>query len=299
MTENEVLGVVVTFNPDSIVLHSNLNALLKQTDQILVYDNGSADQNVLKKICGEYPGVRLIENGENLGLPVCYNKAMAYAIENGYAWLLIMDQDTVLPDEYVAEAKSYFSDPQTAIICPNYWDINAYSREEFEKITPKEDISYVKRCISSGSLVRVSCLEQLGGFDEAMFIDYVDYDYCRTVIDHGYRILQMNNCVMQHQIGNSRVVKLFNRPQVIHNHSGLRKYYFFRNRVYYARKHRLKYKENKSFYRGFIKLLILVFYEDQAVGKFGSSMKGILDGFRMPVRPTDKPSARGSAGTSE
>lgn len=282
--ENKVLGVIVTYNPDIELLHSNLDALLQQTNHILVYDNGSTNQNKLEEMLEEYPSVKFIENNDNLGLPVCYNKAMTYGIRGGYGWILILDQDTVLPKDYLVKAQKYFCNEQIAIICPVFWDINAYSKEAFEKNIPKGETLFVKQCISSGSLVRISCLKELGGFDEAMFIDYVDYDYCRTVIDNGLSILQINSCIMQHQIGNSRLVSLLGRTKMIHNHSGLRKYYFFRNRMYYGRKHHLKFIENRGFYRGFITHLILIFYEENALEKFGMSIKGIFDGLRMPLK---------------
>lgn len=124
----------------------------------------------------------------------------------------------------------------------------------------------------------------LGGFDEQMFIDYVDYDYCRTVQEHGLKILQLNRYYIKHQIGHSQTVRFLGKPQVIHNHSPFRKYYFCRNRVYYARKHHMSLWKDKGFYKGYLRILILtLLYEDDKWNKLRAMLKGFADGFKMKL----------------
>ena len=142
---------------------------------------------------------------------------------------------------------------------------------------------FVERCISSGTLNRISTLESLGGFDEKMFIDMVDFDYCKTVREHGYKILRLNNCIMKHKVGQCEIISVFGKPKMIFNHSPLRRYYYFRNSIYYARKHSLTFKSNRQFYMALVKGLILILYEKNGARKFFMGLKGLLAGFRMKL----------------
>ena len=279
-----VMGMVVTYNPDIALLERNLEALSEQTACVSVYDNGSANVQDIRALVGRVPRTSLIENGENLGLPVNYNRAMAEAVGKGYEWLLTMDQDSVLPEGYVDRASEYFDRQDVAVICPRIWNKSVCSREDFIKSSPEESASVVVSCVSSGSLLRAAAHAACGGFDERMFIDYVDFDYCKSVREHGYVVLRLNGCVLEHQIGESQVVRAMGKSKIVNNHSAKRKYYFFRNRMYYARKHGYKLREHMDFYRRFAVLLVLVLYEKEDVPrKFLMSLKGIFAGLTMKL----------------
>ena len=116
-----------------------------------------------------------------------------------------------------------------------------------------------------------------------MFIDYVDFDYCKTVKEAGLKIVQINNSVMEHQVGDSTYFNIFGFKQIIQHHSPIRKYYFFRNRVYYARKHKISFLHNPWFYFNYLRLFILLMFEDEAPKKFRMSLVGIKDGFKIPI----------------
>ena len=286
MQANNVTGTVITYNPDLSLLKNNLAAAVPQVSGVLIYDNGSANVADIRELLSVFPSVELIENGENLGLPVNYNKAARKVggRTDSDSWLLILDQDTVLPEGYVQAASAFFGQGDISIISCPYWDSNAESFEEFHKRLPSEETCYVKECISSGSICRMRDIFVLGGFDEQMFIDYVDYDYCRTVQEHGLKILQLNRYYIKHPIGHSQTVRFLGKPQVIHNHSPFRKYYFCRNRVYYARKHHMSLWKDKGFYKGYLRILILtLLYEDDKWNKLRAMLKGFADGFKMKL----------------
>ena len=279
-----VMAVVVTYNPEIPLLGRDLDALVGQVPHVSVYDNGSANTADIRALVEGYPKVSLVENHENLGLPVSYNRAMAEAVDRGYEWLLTMDQDSVLPEGYIEAASAYFDQSDIAVICPRYWDKNVLTLEQFRERTPDEPVSYVDKCISSGSLCRAEAHERIGGFDERMFIDYVDFDYCRTALERGYRILQLNRCVMAHSVGESNVVHVLGKTKVVFNHSPMRKYYYFRNKMYFARKHHYLIREHRYFYKLFLVSLLLVLNEKENVPKkFFMSVKGLISGLTMKI----------------
>ena len=275
MLNTGVLATIITFNPNISQLFENVQRIMSQVDDLVIYDNCSKN---IEEIKGKLSDVHIIQNDTNLGLPINYNRAVSLAKEKGYKWLLIMDQDTLIPDNLIEEYRKYMSLDNVAIICPRYRDINCISEEEFNKRIPDEPYNFVDRCISSASLNNVDIATEIGGFDEKMFIDYVDYDYCKNCINHGYKILEINTCVVEHQIGKSKIINFLGRKLVSYNHPPIRKYYFFRNRVYYAR----KYHENiirvvKSLLGHFIPL----FYEENKSEKIKQALKGLIDGLKL------------------
>ena len=275
-----VKSVVVTYNPDIKLLTRNLDSLTQQVSSVFLYDNASKNRDEIIELVKNFPTVKLFLNDENLGLPINYNRATTEAkCGGGCEWLLTMDQDSQLPNDYIECASRYFIQDDIAIICP---------LERDDDITPaneshEEACEFVERCISSGSLNRISTLEALGGFDEKMFIDMVDFDYCKTVRERGHKILRLNNCIMKHKIGRCEIISVFGKPKMIFNHSPLRRYYYFRNSIYYARKHAITFKKDKQFYMALMKGLILILYEKNGVRKFFMGLKGLLAGFRMKL----------------
>ena len=285
MQVNNVTGTVITYNPDLSLLKDNLAAAVPQVSGVLIYDNGSSNVADIRELLSAFPSVELIENGENLGLPVNYNKAARKTgDDNGNSWLLILDQDTVLPEGYVQAASAFFGQEDISIISCPYWDSNAEPFEKFQKKIPSEDATYIQMCISSGSLCRIRDILNLGGFDEQMFIDYVDYDYCQTVAEHGLKVLQLNRYCMEHHIGNTRRVSFFGKSFYVGNHSAFRKYHIIRNIVYYIRKHKADIRNSGWVYKSGIKVAVKTLIgEDDKWNKLRAMLKGFADGFRMKL----------------
>ena len=276
-----VLAAIITYNPDIALLKRTIGLMRGQVGYIAVYDNHSKNADEISAAASEYENVIFVGNPENLGLPVNYNRAAALAKEKNCDWLMILDQDSVLPDDIVERLSAYFGDKRNAIVCPRFRDVNLYSEAEFEALKPKEPYTKLEKCISSASVNRVSTILELGGFDEKLFIDQVDYDYCKNVRDHGYRIIQVNDCVIDHSIGKSKFVRFLGMKLVAYNHSPVRKYYFFRNRVYYARKYHITPLNNIRFFTSLVKHFIALFYEEDRSVKIKNAWKGIRDGFKL------------------
>ena len=282
MEHYQILAVIVTYNPDIDVLKKNIEALSHQTSEVVIYDNRSVNVDAIREISEKYETVKLVLNYDNLGLPVNYNKAIDICIEKGYEWLLTMDQDTIIPEDTIKKYSVFFKDERVAIISPVIRDIKIQTKEEaITAVMTGEMSCEIEECISSAACNRVSVLKKLGGFDEKLFIDQVDFDYCRNVILHGYKIIRVNNCVVNHQIGDSHIVNVLGRKVVISNHTPIRKYYIFRNKVYFARKYHISVFDQPSYFLTMSKQFIILFKEKESVKKVKLACKGILDGLKL------------------
>lgn len=282
MGSPRILAVVITYNPDIEVLHKNISALSKQIDRIIIYDNASSNPNDVCKVAKQFENVEVVTNEHNDGLPINYNKGLKRCIDEGYEWLLTMDQDTVVPGELIENYSIAFDMGDVAIISPVIRDRKIQSEQDaLASIETDKTWTEIDECISSAALNRVSILNELGGFDEKLFIDQVDFDYCKNVILHEYKIVRINNCVVHHQIGDGIIVRVLGKDIVISNHSPKRKYYIFRNKVYFARKYHITLLKQPSYYVTMCKQFLILFKEKEGRKKLSMACKGIIDGFKL------------------
>ena len=61
--------------------------------------------------------------------------------------------------------------------------------------------------ITSGSLINTSIFSEIGGYNEKLFIDEVDHEYCYRIKMLGYSVLQLENILLNHTLGRQHPVK--------------------------------------------------------------------------------------------
>ncbi len=284
-----VMAVVVSYNPILPLLRENLQALFSQLDRVVLMDNGSQNIDEVRTLLQQFERLQLVENGENLGLPVNYNRAARIAHDEGFAWLLTMDQDTIIPDGMIDAFLQYESLENIAVIGPAIWEVNRASIEEVRAALQNEPYSYVDEfsCISSASMNRVDTLLKLGGFDEKLFIDWVDIDYCKNAKVHGYSILRVNSCIARHQIGDRPEWhrRFLWRTVTLSKYLPPRYYYSNRNQIYYIRKYDLPFSARLVLYwrtgKWMIKTLLFLPYDPEALQKIRMTFRGLRDGHRL------------------
>ncbi len=239
--------VVVTYNPDNSLIEG-INLLSDQVDKILIVDNGSKESGIklIKEIkkCNE-DKIEAVFNGENLGIAAALNIGAKYAIEHKYQWLLTMDQDSRPAKDMVEKMiKTYEDMPlekreEVMSIFPNFFDQSVQSEEEHSD----EPYEYVDAEITSGNLVNTKVFDKIGFFDEGLFIDMVDTDFCMRLYRENIKMIKVYDAVLFHSLGEGKRVKTIFGSFNTSNHSALRRYYMTRNRFYTWE----KYKDLNSF----------------------------------------------------
>lgn len=276
-----ILAGITLYNPDIALLESNLNAVSGQVDGVVMCDNGSGNlRDVKKKVLSHFPRAHLIENGENLGIAAALNRIFLYAQENGFSWVLTLDQDSVCPDGMVSAFQRHMDTPRVGCLCPMVYDRAAQKMEGI----PEGDVQEIRRCITSGAMSPVSAWEEAGGFCEEMFIDYVDFDFCARLLEHDYRILRLNGVVLNHSVGNATPHRLMSKRFFTLNHPPARKYYQIRNGIYYARAHRRVVRKREVALYVMNLFFKTMLYESDKWRKCKAMLAGVWDGFRMARR---------------
>ena len=272
----KALAGIVLFNPDIERLTQNIAAILPQIDCIVCVDNGSSN---LDEVKGSLPTqVVLIENGRNLGIAAALNRILCFADKHGYEWFLTLDQDSVCEDGLIDAYLSYRDLPSAAMLTCRIIDRN-FVNESSEKADelPKE----IEECITSASFCMTEALKAVGGFDEQMFIDSVDFDICMNLRKHGYMVYRIPFVGLLHEVGHGKNVRLLWKKRVVYNHSALRNYYIARNHVYMAR----KYPDDVSLFKTRIKELeaeiLILLYEEDKIKKLRARRLGVKDAGNM------------------
>lgn len=281
---------ITVYEPDIERLRENVAAVLLQVERLYLVDNASSDIGAFKAGVREDSRIVLIENEENLGVAHALNQMCAAAAADGFAWILTLDQDSLPQGDMIQKFSRYIDRERTAILTPRYVDDNEPQVISSESVVPFET---VHRCDTSASLVRLSVWREVGGFDDAMFIDYVDFDFCTAVEEHGYEILRDNEAVLHHRLGRAQEITFFmpigrllgikklQKPLFTYNHPPFRTYYYVRNARYYCYKHRGHVDQSRERRTVFRWVLLKLLFEKHRFSQLRAALRGRRDAKKM------------------
>lgn len=264
---------IVLYNPEIQRLRENITAIINQVDFLVLVDNASQNVKDVELCWGKNKKVQILKNNSNKGIAVALNQIMEQCKKKGAEWVLTLDQDSVCPDKLVYDFAKKTLLANVGIVCPIIKDRNDKYKKKIN--IPEEEVN---QCITSGSFISIKVWEKVGRFDEKMFIDMVDFEFCARVRLNGYRIIRINSVILLHECGKLKVVKIGPREIQITNHSPLRCYYYAKNIVYCQRKLPEAFSKkwrNKFLFEKVIKVLV---FEKQKVKKLIEIVRGIKKG---------------------
>jgi len=303
MNADTIAAGIVLYNPDDYSRFLKcLESVLKQVNKIYVFDNSDSldiPDDIKNKI--EY-----ISENRNLGIAYALNRIMEKAKSDGYKWVITMDQDSILPENLIKEyAKVISSNNMVGIVCPQVID----SRRAYMKVIKEPKIEYVEECITSASCTSIKAWEFVGKFDEYLFIDLVDNEFCKRLICSGFSIVRINDYVLDQEFGkiipkSKKVQDFWIKVGVILRNenfakfsykkfvSPMRVYYSTRNIIYVNKKLKLYGPTAFQNYncKGFCGFLICFclpsFLRAQnKIQVLSAIIRGLYDGLKTKVKP--------------
>jgi rhamnosyltransferase len=227
------MAIIVSFNPSDYLIEFS-ERLLKQFDEVLIVDNKSNEESkkILAKI--ENLGCKIIYNKDNLGIASALNQGFKYAGDK-YNWVCTFDQDSNIDLDYreklFSNLNSHFDRKSVAVVGPKIFEVQLKTGIAYTWIK-NSAIFEVPTVITSGSLIRVKAHQAVGGFNEGLFIDYVDHEFALKLRSKGFLVTQSSNARLFHKLGNSKAHRLLFREFYSTHHDALRRYYNTRNRFY-------------------------------------------------------------------
>lgn len=297
MKRDRIVAGIVTFNPVMERLAENLDGIQDQMEHILIYDNGSTNISSVRELVQAFPSARLIEGGRNRGIAYALNRLASTALLEGKEWMLTLDQDSVAGDRMV-ESLMRYANGLTRMVTPAIVDRN--KRRPSKRDSHAEvEVEYFKQAarrgpLTSGSLMSLSAWRAVGGFDEGLFIDYVDYDFNQRLLLAGYSIARVNKTQLLHEVGRAEETWLTlprrtvsGRWELEHvysfGHPPMRCYYKARNRIIFTRKYfRFIGITHEGAFQIPAQIILTLLFEGERAAKFKAFVTGIVDGVRVP-----------------
>lgn len=172
---------------------------------IVVVDNGSSD-GTPEVISKKWPDVKLIQPGENLGFGRANNIGIAYAVDKGFDYIYLLNQDAwISPGDILEMARLQSLNPQYGVLSPMQMQADWNTPDaNFERCCNEPNCLGYKNDISSGAtlkdiyevryimaahwLMSAETIRRIGGF-APIFKHYgEDYNYLDRLKYHGLKV---------------------------------------------------------------------------------------------------------------
>lgn len=241
---NNTVAIVVLYQPNLKKLQHLFESVCCQVNAIVFVDNSpdpkvqTVNQNWLKTLKKSY---YYFSMSGNFGIATAQNKGIEFAKTLNADFVLLLDQDSVLPKNMVANLLSAYQDlikknKQVALVAPCFVDektgnlTKIFKRSKLlpnKSLPDQEPYIEVDYAIASGSLIAIDVLDRAGMMRDDLFIDWVDIEWCYRARQFGLLSYVIPSVVMNHSIGDEMA-------QGISLHSDFRNYFIVRNSLYLA-----------------------------------------------------------------
>lgn len=277
IASHQIVAVMVTYHPGPETLE-NGRLIAAQVQRLIVVDNSAPPAPPLADL-QTLGNVEVVANGRNVGIAAALNSGFARARQLGAAWLATFDQDSRPPADFISRLGQGFTRctarESVGLLVPAYVDVSS-PHVAHPPQAPHEVVS----AMTSGNLVNMAALERCGGFRDSFFIDYVDHELCLRMRNHGFRIVQVDDAVLQHRLGNSRGHSVSGFDFTATHHNAQRRYFISRNRVRLYREYafgetRWVLRDMWSFSKELMKIVLA---EEQKAAKLAAVVRGTLAG---------------------
>lgn len=290
-----------------IVLHyRNLNDTLECLEslarqdysnfEVILVDNGSLDP--LEETLKKFPGFLFLRNPTNLGYAEGNNRGIRFALERGAEAILLLNNDTTTapdllsafakaaceyPEAGVFGAKIYFYDDPTLIwhaggnVCLKTYRCYHEGCLDFDQDKKWETVRDINYACGCALFIKASAIREVGLMAPEFFLIWEEIDWCWRLRKKGFRCLYIPQARVWHKIYHS-----FEGGK----HGPLWKYYFFRNRLLFLKRHFPLPKRLRFYFGPFCKEVLQILYasfrpkasaEERKINR--SSLKGIIDYF--------------------
>lgn len=228
----KLAAVVVLYNPP-VGYIQNIRSYADHVTLLIVVDNteipGDPEYNALK----EFNHLQIITNNENKGIAAAINDGIEFAVKEGYEWVLTMDQDSGFTSGMISRYLEFFG------AMPGKELVAVVGPVHDKSVNPANEVYEVTGLITSGSFINTTIFKTVGGYNEKLFIDEVDLEYCYRSKLGGFKILEFSHIGMEHTLGKIKNVRTpRGREKAKNLHSPLRLYYIVRNCCYVIKKYK-------------------------------------------------------------
>lgn len=240
---HRVAAIVVLYQPDVSTLQHLLKILTAQVAHTFLIDNSAADAALAVQADD---AVTYLPMAHNAGVASALNRGVEAARATDASHVLLLDQDSMPGEGMVETLLSELKRTPGAVVGPTYKCENTLrwcsalqrTRLGWRRVVQNKpgEAADTEMLITSGSLMAMDTLSAVGPFDDALFIDYVDTDWCLRARQAGVTLKVVSRAVMQHRLGSGRLRVWWGGWRFLPTHSPERVFYMIRNSLWLHRR---------------------------------------------------------------
>ena len=193
-----LLAVIISYYPEKELLIRDFKSFEKQVDKVIIWENTpEAEREKYRYIIS--PKVEYIGASSN-SISAGLNYSWQYAVNNGYDYILTMDQDSEFINFNHYLSLTILSDKApSGIYEPRIYGSPILDREYME----------IYRTYTSGTLISTEILNKIQGYRNDFTVDAIDFELCIRARSHNISTYKVNSAVMKHQFGEIHKINFF------------------------------------------------------------------------------------------
>ena len=226
MNINDIAVIICNYNGGADTIKC-IDTVIKSNDvlfDIYVIDNASTDESVSLIQSQFSTHVTIIQNSENLGGSGGFGRGLRLAVEKGYPYIMMLDNDAYVDTDTVKKLYEYLQensdvgivgakimmsdDPGRIMDYAKTIDFETFiDRSKWCGKLDSEEAQEPRECdfaAATAAMVRREVLLKCGGMDEAHFIYYDDIELGYRIKKSGYKVVSLGNAKAWHKSGMTR-----------------------------------------------------------------------------------------------
>ncbi len=275
----KILAIVITYFPEKELLEKNVAAFIDDVDKVVIWENTLEPEKERYRFVNhekvEYygDGINSISHGLNFG--------WKYAKQNGYDYLLTMDQDSVFVNFVIMKEYAKRHLHEMVLLSPH---LNQANTQKLSVPIGEIKKTQVDGLITSGALFCIGLLDRLNGFNEKLAIDGIDTDLYLRADMLGIPSYRINNCNLIQRFGEPHVFFFFGKKCEFSIYSASRLESILKTHIYLIRKYKnMSILTRRHIIRHYIfeKIRDVILFEDHKLSKIKAILVGIYKGVKM------------------
>lgn len=278
------IALVTLYNPDENI-NNRIKLLSEQVSTVFLLDNSPASR--CGSLFSSIKNCTYLFFGENLGLSAAFNRILKhFSVCKDADFILFFDQDSCvtkhLIDTLAKDFMSLSASYTVGCVGPMYFDRTRCIRAGITKKSAPVGNNCFRssEVITSSMITTYQVLEDIGFWDESVFLDYADFELCWRMAKHGYETFVSGNAMLNHSLGLGILQCHFFFKELTFNYaSPFREYYQTRAAIKLLKRTYIPLNWRRNFiFNLTIRILLYTLYLPEKVKRLKYFCLGIVHG---------------------
>lgn len=223
-TTPKIAIILLNYNnyEDTFACVESLQRVRYPNVDIIIVDNKSTNDSLEKLYELKSENIKIVDSGKNGGFAFGNNMGMKIAREENSDYVLLLNNDTIVTENFLDELLKCFSYEEDVGIATGRIMYNSekdkvwYAGGKIDwnnlraihrgingtvySTKGMENVGFASGCCM---MISKECLRKVGGLPEDYFMYYEDLDYCVKATEAGYKIIYNPESVIYHCVSSS------------------------------------------------------------------------------------------------